>query len=771
MHTQPYGSGDPTAVRPAHPTVPQPSQLSQSSQPPAQAGPRQQSPTRIGPYEVFQLLGEGGMGRVFLARSPGSRLVALKVIRPEYAETPNFRGRFRREAEAARRVSGFFTPPVLDADADAPQPWLATAYVPAPSLHDVVRGFGVLPEAGLRALGAGLAEALPAIHDAGIVHRDLKPGNVLITEDGPRVIDFGISSAVDATQVTRTGAVMGTPGFMAPEQIMSSREAGPAADVFSLGCVLAYAATGQGPFGSGGTAEILYRAVHEPPRLSGVPTALRPLISACLDKEPARRPSAASVLAALGATDPAALLTEGLREDLARRQAHAAVLVSAPPVPVASLAPPVEPSAGPSRRRFLWIAAAGTTVAAGGGAAALAGLRSKTGAAPDDSGGGSGGGSGGSKGTTGRTAAKLPAGPKPLWSVPLKKLATPQLQLLGGVLVHWEQRRAIAYDSTTGKERWTGSLRLPSGVAGGPKWLGVRGSTLFASAWSGERGHLFGVDAAGRQKFAHVVTEQGAGAQSADFVESVLSVAGPVAVVGTSGHEGYGVLAADLGSGEVLWSRKVRGSDFQAYADGGRCFLQDNGTLRCLGLRSGAERWKAGDVVRPGAYPHLSTDGETLLVTSTKVQAFGAADGEKRWTAVNETTTLSPAGVRGGRAYLHDGPGTVFALDMRSGEQVWHRASPVHLSTTGGALDQGPAVSSSVLAIPTYAAGDVPGFVVLRASDGKPLWAHQPSGGKAGSSAEGKNAGGTSTWLLQISGDTLFAASETTLHAFRSDTP
>ncbi|MFH8519963.1 PQQ-binding-like beta-propeller repeat protein [Streptomyces gelaticus] len=764
---QRYGGSDPTAAQPAHTTVPQPPAtptrpVTTVPQPPGQV-PRQQSPARIGPYEVFQLLGEGGMGRVFLARSPGLRLVALKVIRPEYAEAPNFRGRFRREAESARRVSGFFTPPVLDADADAPQPWLATAYVPAPSLHDVVRGFGVLPEAGLRALGTGLAEALLAIHDAGIVHRDLKPGNVLIAEDGPRVIDFGISRAVDATQVTRTGAVMGTPGFMAPEQIMSSREAGPAADIFSLGCVLVFAATGRGPFGSGGTAEILYRAVHHPPQLDGISPTLIPLISACLDKDPARRPPAASVLAALGAADPAALLTEGLREDLARREAHAAVLVSAPPVPMAPLAPPVAPFAaavlgGPSRRRFLWIAAAGTTVAAGGGAAALAGWRSKPGTTPARG--------GGSAGTTGRTEPKVPAGPKPRWSVPLKKLASAQLQLLGDVLVHWEQRHATAYDTATGKERWAGSLRLPSDVSGDPKWLGVRGPTLFASAWSGEHGYLFGVDATGRQKFTHAVTEQGADAQSADFVESVLSVAGSVAVVGTSGDEGYGVLAVDLGSGEVLWSRRVKGSDFQAHADESLCFLQDNGTLRGLGLRSGAERWKVRDVIKPGAYPHLSTDGKTLLVTSTKVQAFRAADGEKLWTAVNETTTISPARVRGKRAYLYDGPGTVFALDMRSGEQVWHTASPVHLTTTGGAQDQGPTVSSSLLAIATWATGDVPGFVVLRAFDGKPLWAHQPSGDKAGSKTGGKSA-----WLLQISDSTLFAASETTLHAFRSDTP
>ncbi|WP_371525115.1 PQQ-binding-like beta-propeller repeat protein [Streptomyces sp. NBC_01283] len=721
--------------------------------------PGQQSPSRIGPYEVFQLLGEGGMGRVFLARSPGSRLVALKVIRPEYAEAPNFRGRFRREAESARRVSGFFTPPVLDADADAPQPWLATAYVPAPSLHEVVSGFGVLPEAGLRALATGLAEALLAIHDAGIVHRDLKPGNVLIAEDGPRVIDFGISSAVDATQVTRTGAVMGTPGFMAPEQITSSREAGPAADLFSLGCVLVFAATGRGPFGSGGTAEILYRAVHHPPQLDGISSALTPLVSACLDKDPARRPPAASVLGALGTADPAALLTQGLRQDLARREAHAAVLVSAPPVPMTPLGLPEDPFAttpprGSSRRRFLWISAAATTVAAGGGAAALTGWRSKPSTTPARG--------GGSAGTTGRPEPKVPDGPEPRWTVSLKKLDSAQLQLLGDVLVHWEQRRATAYDTTAGKELWAGSLRLPSGTSGDPKWLGVHGPALFASAWSGERGYLFGVDATGKQKFTHAITEQGADPQFADFVESVLSVAGSVAVVGTSGHKGYGVLAVDLGSGEVLWSRKVKGSDFQAHAVGSRCFLQDNGTLRGLALRSGAERWEVRDVIKPGAYPHLSTDGKTLLVTSTKVQAFGATDGEKLWTAVNETTTISPARVRGKRAYLHDGPGTVFALDMRSGEQVWHTESPVHLTTTGGAQDQGPVVSSSVVAIPTWATGDVPGFVVLRASDGKTQWAHQPSGAKAG---------GKSNWLLQISGSTLFAASETTLYAFRSDTP
>lgn len=242
MQTPAYGANDPTAPR-------QRTTVQEQGQ--EQRQPQSQSLGRIGPYEVLQLLGEGGMGRVYLARSPGSRLVALKVIRPEYAEAPDFRGRFRREADAARKVSGFFTPPVLDADAGAEQPWLATAYIPAPSLHDAVARFGPLPEPALRALGAGLAEALLTIHAVGIVHRDLKPGNVLLAHDGPRVIDFGISRVAEATQVTRTNAVMGTPGFMAPEQIASSRETGPAADVFSLGCVLAFAATGGAPSAPG----------------------------------------------------------------------------------------------------------------------------------------------------------------------------------------------------------------------------------------------------------------------------------------------------------------------------------------------------------------------------------------------------------------------------------------------------------------------------------------------------------------------------------------
>ncbi|PNE40780.1 protein kinase domain-containing protein [Streptomyces noursei] len=737
MDTPQYGSSDDATLRqpPPQPTLPQPHP----------SAPQQQNPGRIGPYEVFQLLGEGGMGRVFLARSPGSRLVALKVIRPEYAETPDFRGRFRREADAARKVSGFFTPPVLDADADAPQPWLATAYIPAPSLHDVVRRFGVLPDPALRALGTGLAEALLAIHTAGVVHRDLKPANVLVAEDGPRVIDFGISRAADATQLTRTGTVMGTPGFMAPEQIVSSREAGPAADVFSLGCVLVFAATGQGPFGAGSPTEVVYRAVHAPPQLTGVPDALRPLVTACLDKDPAGRPATTAVLTALGTADPAALLVPGLREDLATRAAHAGVLVTAPPVPVTPLEATAAPSR-PSRRRFVWLALAGGAAAAAAGTAALAGGRPKPDGAP-----------GRPTGATIAPGATVPAGPAPQWSHPLRQLQNGQLRLLGDTLVRWDQTTAIGYDAASGAERWTAAPRMPSDVSGKPEWLGVRGSTLFASAL-GDRGYLLGLDTNGALKFSHTVTERAAGGFPAQ-INAVFWASGAVALLGTSSDTGYGVCAVDLAAGKVLWSRQVAGSDFHAHSDGRTCFLHDGATLHGLDLRTGTVRWTVRDVLRPGDYPDLTTDGNALLVTSTKVQAFRATDGRTLWTAVDEPTRLNPTTVLGTTAYAVDGQGTVFALDTRSGKQRWHTASPLSLAPAG-ASDPGPAVSSSLLAYPLFGA-DTPGFVVLRAADGKVLWAHRASG------AETRNK--TTAWRVQISGTTLYAASDTTLYAFRSD--
>jgi serine/threonine protein kinase len=261
-------------------------------------------PQVIGPYRLRGRLGAGGMGQVYLGRSAGGRPVAVKVVRAHLATDPEFRERFRREIAVARKVSGVYTSPVIDADVDGPVPWLATAYVEGPSLADAVREHGPLPSRSVLALAAGLAEGLNAIHAAGVVHRDLKPANVLLAEDGPRVIDFGISRAVEASALTHTGLVVGSPGFMSPEQA-EGREVGPPSDIFSLGAVLAFAATGQGPFGAGSTPALVYRVVYSPPNLEHLPAEVRPLIERCLAKDPAQRPTAAQLLAEAGAIHPA----------------------------------------------------------------------------------------------------------------------------------------------------------------------------------------------------------------------------------------------------------------------------------------------------------------------------------------------------------------------------------------------------------------------------------------------------------------------------------
>ncbi|MFE5562376.1 PQQ-binding-like beta-propeller repeat protein [Streptomyces sp. NPDC056544] len=253
----------------------------------------------LGHYEVSELLGAGGMGEVYLAHSPSGRAVAVKVIREELAERPGFRERFAREVAAACQVSGAFTAPVLDADTTGPVPWMATQYVPGPSLAARVAASGPLTADVVWQLGSGLAEALRDIHRVGLVHRDFKPGNILLAEDGPRVIDFGISRIPDATALTQAGELMGTPPFMAPEQFQSGRDAGPAADVFALGAVLVHAATAHGPFDADSPYAVAWKVVHEDPDLTGLPASLLPVVTACLAKDPAGRPDADALLTLL----------------------------------------------------------------------------------------------------------------------------------------------------------------------------------------------------------------------------------------------------------------------------------------------------------------------------------------------------------------------------------------------------------------------------------------------------------------------------------------
>ncbi|WP_245204471.1 protein kinase [Kitasatospora sp. RG8] len=252
-------------------------------------------PREVGGYRLFARLGAGGMGRVYLSYTPGGRPVALKVVRPEFAEDGEFRRRFAQEVTNAQRIHGLYTAQVIDSGLDADAPWLVTAYVPGPSLQQVVRENGALPVRTVLLLMGGIAEALQAIHSVEVVHRDLKPANVLVAGDGPRVIDFGIARAADATALTGTGYRIGSPAFMSPEQAQG-RTVTPATDVFALGALAAYVAGGAAPFGDGPDTAVLYRVVHEQPELDAVPADLRELILRCLAKSPEDRPKPAEII-------------------------------------------------------------------------------------------------------------------------------------------------------------------------------------------------------------------------------------------------------------------------------------------------------------------------------------------------------------------------------------------------------------------------------------------------------------------------------------------
>ncbi|MDV9202115.1 serine/threonine-protein kinase, partial [Streptomyces sp. Wh19] len=263
------------------------------------ANPEAEHPEYAGQYRLEARLGAGGMGVVHLARSASGLQLAVKVVHRQYAANPEFRARFRQEVGAARRVSGAFTASVVDADPDAARPWMATLYVPGPTLADQVKRNGPLAPAELRRLTAGLAEALRDIHRAGVTHRDLKPSNVLLSDSGPKVIDFGISRPYDSDLRTETGKLIGSPPYMAPEQFQRPREVGPAADVFALGAVLVHAATGRGPFDSDSPYIVAYQVVHDEADLAGVPADLAPLIGKCLTKDPAGRATPDGIMTTL----------------------------------------------------------------------------------------------------------------------------------------------------------------------------------------------------------------------------------------------------------------------------------------------------------------------------------------------------------------------------------------------------------------------------------------------------------------------------------------
>ncbi|WP_328562046.1 protein kinase domain-containing protein [Streptomyces coelicoflavus] len=466
-------------------------------------------PRELGSYRLLRRLGAGGMGRVYLARSPGGRTVAVKVVRPDLAADHDFRERFRHEVEIAKAVSGRFTAPVADADPDAPLPWLATSYVLGPDLTDVVAAHGALPERTVRALAAGLAAALQDIHAAGLMHRDLKPSNVLLAADGPRLIDFGIARAVDGSRMTQTGVVVGSPGYMSPEQAMG-KDVGVAGDVFSLGSVLAFAATGRGAFGDGTTshAGLLYQIVHGEPDLTDVPPSLLGLVRACLMKDPAQRPAPGEIVAALAGQGIDAALHDWLPSAVASTIAtHAAGILDleAPETPrtapqsqerpaagfgpaptmldgtpstgtaghgtapggaaspgygtplpgTVRLAEAVEPAPARSRRRVLGMALGGAAaVAVVGGGVAWA-LTSDD--ASDDAKGTPDTGASADPADENFTTPPAGVAPQPLWHKSAKEDSTsPRVPLLthdGLLLVSGDP--LVAYDVRTGRARWT----------------------------------------------------------------------------------------------------------------------------------------------------------------------------------------------------------------------------------------------------------------------------------------------------------------------------
>ena len=253
-------------------------------------------PRCIGPFTLLGRLGRGGMGTVFVGRLPSGKLAAIKLVHPQLAEDASFRARFAREIDAAKAVGGFFNAPIVDADPQASTPWLATAYIDGPTLHDAVERQGPLSPETTRAVMLGLAEALIAIHHARLIHRDLKPSNVILASDGPRVIDFGIARALDSLQITDYGTVIGTPQYMSPEQARGETDLTPASDVFALGGVLVFTSAGHPPFHGSHYLAILNNINVAEPDLNGVPPTLAEITAACLEKDPAKRPRLATIL-------------------------------------------------------------------------------------------------------------------------------------------------------------------------------------------------------------------------------------------------------------------------------------------------------------------------------------------------------------------------------------------------------------------------------------------------------------------------------------------
>ncbi|MEU5660289.1 serine/threonine-protein kinase [Streptomyces sp. NPDC047737] len=625
--------------------------------------PEAEHPEYAGRYRLEACLGAGGMGVVHLARSPSGLQLAVKVVHRQHAADPEFRARFRQEVAAARRVSGAFTAPVVDADPTAALPWMATLYVPGPTLSAQVKRNGPMSPAELRRLTAGLAEALRDIHRAGVIHRDLKPSNVLLPDSGPKVIDFGISRPYDSDVRTETGKLIGSPPYMAPEQFQRPREVGPAADVFALGAVLVHAATGRGPFDSDSPYLVAYQVVHDEADLAGVPEDLSPLVGRCLAKDPAERPTPDEIMAALHPPSyEAAAFIPVQRKPLAVERGEAASREGASPE-AAETTTHVRAANGPAsrsdartgrhaRRRLAVAAALSVLVAAGVWAAA------SSSGTPEAEGPGSG---------TERPAAFVP------WQTPLRSQegSTPACAPAGSSLYCVSAGSgAAALDPAHGRVLWS-HTEPPSGQSG-PASGGVRpGGTVAGNvAYTVVPGEVLRAYA----------TATGTELWHKDL-SAYLDTPFPAGGLLLTARQDGTLQALDAGTGVTRWRHGVPGHRAPAYAlyeDGtGVAYVFENSAQGTTTLVTAIEA-RTGDTVwqreLDGLLTPVGTSGGALLLTAMNEKAqttglvrYDPARREATRVRLPFRMNAPETVVDGDTALLLERGGTLLAVDVRPG--------------------------------------------------------------------------------------------------------
>ncbi|MGW2306342.1 protein kinase domain-containing protein [Streptomyces sp. NPDC001809] len=599
-------------------------------------------PASVASYRLLARLGSGGMGTVYLARTPGGRTVALKTVHARLATDPAFRARFRLETDAARIIGARHGAAVVDADPQAQTPWLATEYVLGPPLDDAVELGGPLPEPTVRALGAALAGALAQLHSSDVVHRDLKPSNVLVTAYGPKIIDFGIARAAGDDHLTRTGAAAGTPAYMSPEQA-SGQEHPPAGDVFALAGVLVFAATGHGPFGTGSAADLLYRVRYADADLTGVPEALLPLLTACLSKDPSARPTTGTLIDRLhdGHGEFADHLPPLLLTDIARRATD--VWLHAPhrlPAPEGSAVAETAPSGPVSRRGLLSAGGAALLGAAGAGGGLWAWLASRD---SEDT-----GTAGPAAGPTAIPASTAPDGaPAALWRGSALDREEGMMPLLAGGVVGFAETVSFrALDPGSGSVLWEESMVMD------PKQVTTDGTRFYASSYP-----LTGASALEIRTLAARTGEEAArtitlkGFEGSLFGTELLTAAGGVLYASSrrgsrddaDNDSGWHLIAVDLATGREIWRHPhtdINARPWLSRIVGDRLVLGKNsGDLKSFDVqvrdrRTGRQLWRRSIPLEesPSFIPgQLAVDDRHLYLGGDRLRALRLTDGGVAW--------------------------------------------------------------------------------------------------------------------------------------------